>query len=105
MWRDDLPASLGCHLALVIDLDSVEQQRPHELRIRIIDEDGGPVAEVQGGFQAGGGDLAEIIHVPVTLDLTPAAIEKHGTYDVKIYVDGHHEGDLTVRALPRPQAQ
>lgn len=101
LWRDEMPSPLGACLALVLELDGVERERPHELEVLVIDEDGGEVARVQGGFQASGGDLTETANIPLAIDLRAAEIKRHGAYDVKIYVDGLNQGNLTFRALPR----
>jgi hypothetical protein len=104
LWRNDLPAPMGVCLAIVIELDQVESQRPHELHVVVMGEDGGKAAEIKGGFTAGGHDLdvTERIHLPLTFDLRAIGLERYGRYDLKIYVDGNHHRDLGLKVGPRP---
>ena len=39
-YREQLPAPLGVHLAIVLELDRLEAERPHEVRVVVVDEDG-----------------------------------------------------------------
>lgn len=86
-------------LALVVELDSIESLRPHELGLFVVTEDGETIAELKGAFQVGrqtpmtGG----VVHVPFTFDLRIIGVETPGTYDLRVYVDGNHQRTLTMQ--------
>jgi hypothetical protein len=98
VWRTQFPAPLGVHLALILELDQVELEGPHELQVIVMGQDGARLAELRGGFQANAGEaeLGEMVQIPMAFDLRPVGVPGPGSYDVKIYIDGHHQHDLTL---------
>lgn len=107
LYRDQLPAPLGLHLALVIELDSVEQRRPHDLRVVIVDQDGREAGHADGQFVINSTDVyepGESALIPVPLPLGPVEIKSYGAHDVKIYIDGNHHHTLTAWVKSRQSA-
>lgn len=106
-----VPAPMGVALALVIEMDQIEAERPHELQVYVTGEDGVRHAELDAGIQLDAQGLAvgEKASVPVTLDLRLVSLPSTGPYDVGIYVDGQHRRTLScrleVRADPLPGLQ
>lgn len=98
LWRNEFPAAMDVHLALVLELDQVEMEGLHELQVVVMNQDGEKLAEIRGAFQAASGDaeVGEKVQIPFTFDLKPVGLPALGAYDVKVYVDGHHQQDLTV---------
>lgn len=99
LWRPEVPAAMGVCLALVIEIDQIESERPHELHVYVTGEDGQRQATIDGGFQVdpAGLDPGENVLVPVTLDLRPLELPRAGPYDVRIYLDGQHRRTLRCR--------
>lgn len=90
VWRQSFPAEFGCALALVFELHPMETERPHELEVRIIGEDGAEVARLEGGFQAQPGPgmkTGEMMLVPVAIDLRNVQIPGPGGYSIVVRVD------------------
>jgi hypothetical protein len=88
---------MGVALALVFELHQMEADRPHELDVRIIGEDGAEIARVQGGFQTQVPpelNVGEELLVPVALDLRNAGLPGPGAYSIEIAVDGTHQRTL-----------
>jgi len=100
-WRRSFPAPLGVFVALVVELDGIESQRPHELGVFVLNQDGDAVAELKGGFQIGpeapmtGG----VVHVPFTFDLRMVGVASPGPHDLRVYVDGNHQRTLTMQVI------
>lgn len=90
-------------VAMLLELHRQELNRPHELSITVMGEDGQSVAEVKGGFQAPANPNLEVhegLLVPMTLDLRAAAIPAAGAYTVDISIDGEHRRSLRFSARP-----
>lgn len=103
LWRQEFPAPLGVSVAILLELHRQELDRPHELNIVIMGEDGQSIAEVKGGFQVPAGPVLEVHEgqlVPMTLDLRVAALPSAGPYTVDISVDGEHRRSLHFSARP-----
>lgn len=92
---------MGLCCAVVVTLDQVEMERPHGFRLVVMDQDGGRVAEAQGGFQVSADDLhvGERQQVPLAIDMRAAGVEKHGAHDVIIYIDGNRAWGTTFYVL------
>lgn len=109
MWRPELPAPLGVMLAVVIELDQIEAQRPHEFAVHCMAEDGQRVLSFEGGFQVSGPapDMhsTENYQVPISVDLRFAGVDRYGAHDLKIYADGNHLRTLTFWVAPSPPPQ
>src|SRR5687768_552007 len=72
MWRESFPAPFGVCLALVIELDSIERQRPHQLEVFILDQDGGEAAAIKAAFQAAAPTSpTTVVQAPLSIDLRP----------------------------------
>ena len=55
----------------MLELDRLEAERPHEVRVVVVDEDGGELAEIAGEIQLGETQLMvnENLNLPITFDL------------------------------------
>jgi hypothetical protein len=100
VYRPNFPAPSGVVLALVIELDEVESERPHELDVRVLGEDGQEVANIKGAFEVNAPQrrAGERVHVPVVVDFRDANVPGAGVFDVRVYLDGNHRRTLTFRA-------
>ncbi|MSO37919.1 MAG: hypothetical protein EXQ69_06670 [Acidimicrobiia bacterium] len=103
-YRDTLPGPLGVMLATVLELDSVEAERPHEVRVVIVDEDGGQIGEIAGEIQVGETQMmiGENLNLPITFDLRNMPVERYGSVEVRCYVDGEHRCTLPMWILQTP---
>lgn len=98
VFRTEFPANLGIYLALVVELDGVEMERPHELQVRIVDQDGHEITPpARGAFQVQSADreLTERVQVPIILDFRGVNVPRPGAYDVNIYLDNDRRRTLT----------
>lgn len=102
-WRQELPAPMSVFLALVIEQDTVEIGRVHQLRVVVLDQDGDQLAEVLGGFQVAAADVepGDTVTVPVAVDLRAVALPAYGPYDVRVFVDGQHHRTVRFRVTRR----
>lgn len=91
LWRPSVPAPLGIFYAIVLELDQVEMERPHEFLVIVMNEDGDRVVEVGGGFQVNAADLhvGERQQVPLAIDFRQGEITTWGAHSVSFYVDGN----------------
>lgn len=103
-YREQLPAPLGVHLAIVLELDRLEAERPHEVRVVVVDEDGGELAEISGEIQLGETQLmmGENLNLPITFDLRNVPVERFGAVEVRCYVAGEHRSTLPLWVLQTP---
>jgi hypothetical protein len=106
-YRAELPGPLSINLAIVVQMDAVETQRPHDFLVVVMDEDGGELAKVEGQFQLESGELGvgETTQLPIAFDLRNATVSRYGSHTVGIYVDGHNQENLQLTVLPQPQSQ
>jgi uncharacterized protein DUF6941 len=106
IYRDEWPAPMGVHLALVFQLHRWEADQPHELRVVVQGADGGRVAEVTGGFQLGKGvedfPVGKDINVSVAMPLTQVGLPGPGQYSIEILVDAQHQQSLRFTAEKPP---
>ena len=51
IMRDSFPAALGTCLALMLEFDTTETDRPHQLEILVVGEDGEEVARMEAQVQ------------------------------------------------------
>jgi hypothetical protein len=102
LFRDEMPAGMGVRLALVIELDTVEAESLHEIKVVILDSEDGVVAEVTGAFSAANPllETGERLQLPIAMDLSPVGIEKHGRYDLRVYLDSNLARTLRFYAVP-----
>jgi len=100
-YREMLPALLGVMLATVIELDSVETGRPHEVQVVVVDEDGKQLADISGEIQVGEPQLmiGENLNLPITFDLRNVLVERFGSVEVRFYVGGEHRRTLPMWVL------
>ena len=105
LWRDELPAPMGCSVALLLALHPMEFGRPHEIEVLVQDEDGRQIAHVQGGFTAGTDDVTpgDHLNVPLALDLRNVVIDNYGRFAVNIGIDGTHQAAVTFRVGAHPE--
>jgi hypothetical protein len=105
--RDELPAPIGVFLALVIELDRFEAQQQHTLLVRVIDEDGKELAEVNGTFEFGSPEMLLIDEqpsIPITLDIRNVAVERYGPVLANIYVDGQILHGVNLHVMQSPNS-
>jgi len=105
MWRPELPGIMDLWLAVVVEVDLVEGRVPHEILVRIIDEDGGEAATLQGSFQLNTDvdlNVGERLLMPMPFDLRGVALPRYGAYDVTIYLDNQLRRTLNFWCYPPP---
>jgi hypothetical protein len=104
MWRQEVPAPMGVHLALVIEQDTAELHQAHHLRVVVLDQDGEQLAEVVGDFLVDATEIdpGDTVSVPAAVDLRTVALPAYGPYDVRVFVDGEHQRTLRFRVTSRP---
>jgi hypothetical protein len=103
LWRDEFPAPMNVAIALLLELDRSELGRPHQLEMAVMDEDGGSVATVQGGFQfppQPSLEFGENAVIPFTVPLHEAAVPKVGPYSISIHIDNVMHRRLTFSVRP-----
>lgn len=107
VWRTEFPAPLNLSLALVLELHEMELDRPHEIDIQIMGEDGQSIAQVKGGFQSAkppGMEVTETLLVPIALDLRSAGVPALGAYTLSLAIDGSFATDLRFWVRQPPEA-
>jgi hypothetical protein len=103
-YRDELPAPLGVFLAVVLGLDKVEAERTHEVEVKVVDEDGGQLADIAGQIQLGEPQLLlnESLNLPITFDLRNIPVERFGNVEARLYVGGELRTSLGLWVLQSP---
>ena len=88
----------------MLELDRLEAERPHEVRVVVVDEDGGEIAEIAGEIQLGETQLmmGENLNLPITFDLRNVPVERFGAIEVRCYVAGEHRSTLPLWVLQTP---
>lgn len=108
--RPAFPAPLGCHLALILEMSSIELEDTREVSVRLSDEDGTILVETRGVVGGAVGediDPGENVSVPLVLDISPVLLPSPGRYQIAIEApyddpDADHVS-LAFRArLPHP---
>jgi hypothetical protein len=97
IMRDSFPAAMGTCLALVLEFDSTETGRPHQLEIVVVGEDGEEVARMEAEVQIDsntGARVAENLQLPIAVDLRVAGLARPGAYELHVYVDAEHRRTL-----------
>jgi hypothetical protein len=97
IMRDSFPAAMGTCLALMLEFDSTETDRPHQLEILVLGEDGEEVARMDAEVQIDGtprARVAENLQLPIAVDLRAAGLAKAGAYELHVYVDAEHRRTL-----------
>lgn len=105
LFRPAWPGPMNVCLALVVELDRLEWDRPHELDVHVIDEDGGQIARIQGAFQQSPGpdvDFHEITFFPFVFDLRPVTVQHAGWHSIEISIDSQSQQTLRFRAGSPP---
>lgn len=107
IYRPELPAPMNVCLVLAIELHRMERDQPHELNVQIMDDDGGQVAEIKGGFQMQATDAAyhEAVNVPMVFDLRVVGLARYGFHVVEVSIDGHHERTLQFLVAAPPATE
>jgi len=89
-------------IALRIMLHRTELDNPHELQIRLLEEDGDEVVRVGMGF--GVGDASELpageeaaVAIPWNFPGRPQ-LPHPGRYSLEILIDNHHEASVSFKA-------
>lgn len=105
--RAEFPATINVFIALVIELDRIEAQRPHSMRVHIADEDGREIADVNGTFEFGSAEmllLDERPTIPLALDVRNAIVERYGPVQMSVYLDGEFRRSVTLHVMQPPDA-
>jgi hypothetical protein len=96
------PAVMPLTIALRIMLHRTELDNPHELQIRLLEEDGDEVVRVGMGF--GIGDASDLpageeaaIAVPWNFPGRPQ-LPHPGRYSLEILIDDHHQASVSFKA-------
>jgi hypothetical protein len=98
LFRPTYPGSLGVSIAFIVDLDPGDIGVPHQISVRIRDEDGREVGRVLGAFnvpEAPDREPGETLHVPLAIDLRPIPLPATGAYTAAIDVDGDERKSLS----------
>jgi len=93
------------HLALMIRLlvHPTEAGRAHALEIRLINEDGGELAKLEGSFEASpGGQPGREMPMNISLTMSNTRFEKAGDYSIELLVDNQHVKSLPLRLYEVP---
>ena len=93
---------MGVSLALMLEIHPTEFEKPHEIRVQGIGEDGKQVFEVRGAFQRvalEGDEAGESSLFPVILDLRNVTLPAPGPYDINVVIDGEWRLLLSFKAL------
>ena len=88
------------HISLVLRLlvHPTEVDRDHSLEIRLIDEDGGELARVDGSFNARGpAQPGREIALPFVMNMVNTRFEHAGDYSLEILIDHQHAKSLPLR--------
>jgi hypothetical protein len=103
-YRDQLPAPLNIHMAMVMELDRLEAEKVHEVHVVVVDEDGQQLAEIAGEIQLGATQMMvnENVNVPIVFDLRSVPIERYGNIEVRLYVQREHRRTLPIWVLQPP---
>jgi hypothetical protein len=103
-YRDQLPAPLNIHMAMVMELDRIEAEKVHEVHVVVVDEDGQQLAEIAGEIQLGATQMMvnENVNVPIVFDLRNVPIERYGSVEVRLYVQREHRRTLPIWVLQPP---
>ncbi|MFP3883642.1 MAG: DUF6941 family protein [Actinomycetota bacterium] len=104
IWRPEYPSPLNLDVGLMLEIHPTEFDRPHEITIRGMDEDGEHIVEVRGAVQATAGedhDVGESALVPAVLGLRNVGLPHPGVYTLEIVIDGQHQTSIRFRADQR----
>ena len=97
IMRDSFPAALGTCLALMLEFDTTETDRPHQLEILVVGEDGEEVARMEAEVQIDAtsrAQVAENLQLPIAVDLRAAALGRAGAYELHISLNADHRRTL-----------
>ena len=97
-----LPARLNVSVLVRLLLHRTESDREHVVELRVLDEDGGQLAQLHGHFRA----LASPAHpkgwdVPMTaaFALNGLAVPRAGLYSAEVLADGAHMRTLNFQVV------
>jgi hypothetical protein len=101
-YAGEFPLALDASLAIVVNADPEEQDRPHHFCACVHDADRGDhaIARVTGEFLALRPSDAdrERINVPMAFDLRPIGIPEPGAYRLEVCIDDEVLATLEFRA-------
>lgn len=92
-------------MAFVLRLEAHRSEvGKHDIQIRIVDEDGGQIASIDGHFTIG---RAKEAGLPITaqfiVPIANASFPKAGTYAFDILIDGRYEGTVQLFVVEQQQ--
>ncbi len=102
VYRSGVPARLGLHLAMVVDMTADEAGMPHDLAVQVVDRTGTEVAAVSATFKVGdeGVFYQERQHVPFVISLADLEVGTWGTHEVRVRLNDEPVGAVTCYVLP-----
>jgi hypothetical protein len=104
VYAAEVPAPLSVMLALLVEIPPDELASVHEIQIAIRRSDTAEdVTRAVLAVQAGGDVYpGENLIVPAVLDLRGVRVSAHGSYDIRITVDGDVGILLTIYVVDKP---
>lgn len=94
LGRSTFPAPLNAALALRVMVHPTESSRRHQLEVRLIAEDGAPVATVEIEFElasAGTARPGEELSASFAVPLHTVGLPSPGAYSFELLIDGVHQ--------------
>ena len=87
-WRETFPAPMDVMVALLVEMTYVEAKMPHEIRIRVEDDDGrNRLIEFVGAFQTEPSPLmdpGESLLMPLIFDFRSIELPTPGRYQIVV---------------------
>lgn len=98
LWRETLPAPMGCVLVLMIQMHPAETSDRHGIRVVINGADGQAVGRIEGDFGVNPGSdhkPGELVNSPLVFNLQQVGLPVLGMYSIEILIDNQ-----LARSLP-----
>lgn len=91
-------------VGVVLELDEIEMQRPHEIDVYLVDDEEAETGHIKGGFQVDRTArlIGGVVQPTIAFDLRPSTVRKPGTHKVRIHIDSQLERTLAVEITDQP---
>jgi len=88
-------------LVLRLEVELVELGREHSIEVQCMDEDGGKILEVKGGFtvRKAEGSTARANRVNHVLGFRDLMFPHFGTFTFGVFIDGHNEANVDLQVV------
>jgi hypothetical protein len=100
----NLPGTLNVSLTVMVELEAVEFDVPHQITVKIVHADTATrIGDASGQFQSGDTSRlgpGEPMLLPIVVPLRNIRLPHHGAYDIHVSVDGELQQMLTFRCVP-----